>query len=117
MDLLSDKPLEIQRGINFGPVEITATDAAGAVVPLAGWAARAQVRKSTDGPLIVDFRPAIELGDTIGLITLPEISWETTAGLPLGDFTWDLILCDPTGRRMLGVRSAKLKISAINTQD
>jgi hypothetical protein len=91
--------LTLSRHIDFGPVELHATDDNQAVVELAGWKAYAHVRKNAASPLVLDFAPVIAVDDAAGLITLPQISHDATAGIAGGTYVWDMILEDPTGYR------------------
>ncbi len=92
--------LEILRGTTFGPITITCKDAAGEPVPLAGWSAHAHARRDGETATLIDFAPVIEADDADGLVTIPEIPWESTIELPISIAPWDLILQDPTGRRL-----------------
>lgn len=92
--------LEILKGTTFGPIQITCKDAAGVAVPLAGWSAYAEVRKTEKGPVILDLLPVIVSNDAVGLVTLPAVAWSATSDLQEGAAQWDLILEDPTGRRL-----------------
>lgn len=107
--------LEISRGTNFGPVEITCK-ADGVVVPLAGYSAYAEVRKSAGGTVILDLAPVIEDEDAIGLITLPEVSHTLTDDIPAMDAKWDLILQDPSGKRLPPIIGGRVSINQPITQ-
>ena len=111
----SSAPL-LRRGINFGPVEITGTDGEGDPTALAGWKAYAQVRKASDGPLVLDLAPVIAADDADGLITLPEVLPAASRLLEAGSFIWDLILEDPWGRLLEPVLGGKFVISSTVTQ-
>jgi len=107
--------LEISRGTNFGPVTIYCL-ADGVAVPLAGYSAYAEVRKSANGPVILDLAPVIEADDALGLITLPEIAFALTDPLPAMDAKWDLILEDPTGKRLPTLVGGRVEINQPITQ-
>ena len=91
--------LTLSRGVDFGPVELYATDDNQAVVPLAGWKAYAHVRKNAGTALVLDFAPVIAANDAAGLITLPRVTHDATAGIPAGAYVWDMILENPDGFR------------------
>jgi hypothetical protein len=116
MDTLETLELEIQRGTTFGPIELLCTGKTNEAVPLAGWSAVAQSRKTTGGELVLDLLPVIKPDDADGLITLSEVPWENTINLPKGDHPWDLLLVDPTGRRLPRFFKGRLKIHDIITQ-
>lgn len=85
------------RGSTFGPYSFRTLEADGVtVVPLTGWGAHAKVRKTVNGPVIVDLTPYISDGPN-GIITLPEIADETTPGFSAGCYIWDLLLERPSG--------------------
>lgn len=107
--------LEISRGTNFGPVTITCK-AAGVIVPLAGYTAYAEVRKSPGSAVILDLTPVIEDDDAIGLITLPEIDHALTDALPSMDAKWDLILEDGAGNRLPPIIGGRVAINQPITQ-
>ena len=111
----SSAPL-LRRGINFGPVEITGTDDNDTPTALAGWKAYAQVRRVSDGPLILDLAPVIEADDADGLITLPEVLPDASRLLTAGSYVWDLVLEDPDGRLLEPVLGGKFVISSTVTQ-
>ena len=48
-------------------------------VPLAGWSAFAEARKTPDQSVVVDFQPVIEPDDADGLVTLPAMSHTASA--------------------------------------
>jgi hypothetical protein len=108
--------LEIIKGTTFGPLAITCKDGAGAPVPLAGWTAFAEVRKDEKSAVILDFAPVIALNDAAGLVTLPAIPWNTTDDLPVIHAQWDLILQDPTGRRLPPFLGGRVTVSLPITQ-
>jgi hypothetical protein len=91
--------LTINRGTTFGPVLITAKDGAGAVVPLAGYTAYAEARKTANRDVVIDFAPVIAADDTAGLITIPAIAHDLTKDIPSCSIPWDLILEAPDGTR------------------
>ncbi len=109
-------PLSLIRGVNFGPVMIHCKDAGDVAVPLAGWKAFAEVRKDPSSSLVLDLTPVIDADDAEGLITLPEILHAATAVLAEGSFAWDLILEDPTGRRLDPIAAGPFTIESIQTQ-
>ncbi len=108
--------LSIVKGTTSPVVLIHAKDAVAAAVPLAGWAAFAQVRRNPDNDLLLDLVPVIDPSDSAGLITIPAIAWSATAALPDGVHQWDLILQNPAGLRYPPILSGSYTISAINTQ-
>jgi hypothetical protein len=108
--------LEILKGTTFGPVQIICKDAAGVVVPLAGWSAYAEVRKDEKSSVILDLAPVIAADDAAGLVTLPEIGWQTTDDLPTMVGQWDLILEDPSGRRLPPFLGGRVTIALPITQ-
>ena len=107
--------LEISRGTSFGPVSITCLTL-GVATPLAGYSAYAEVRKSAGGSVILDLTPTIEADDAIGLITLPEIDHALTDDLPAMDAKWDLILEDPSGKRLPPIIGGRVSINQPITQ-
>lgn len=108
--------LEIAKGTNFGPVLIYCKDSEGAAVPLAGWSAFAEVRKDERGSVILDLSPSIESNDAAGLVTIPEIPWETTDTMPTIFAQWDLILEDTSGKRLSPLIGGRFSINAPITQ-
>jgi len=91
--------LTITRYTTAGPWLITCKDANGAVVPLAGYSAFAEIRKDQNCPVIYDLAPVIEDDDAAGLVTIPAITPATSKGLPSIGAKWDLILQSPDGTR------------------
>lgn len=91
--------LAINRGTTFGGVIAICKDAAGVVVPLAGYKAFAEVRRNTCADVVLDLLPYIAPGDTEGKITIPPLTPTQTAALPAGGYKWDIILQDPGGGR------------------
>ena len=108
--------LAIARGADFGPVLISCQDAEGAAVPLAGWSAYAQARRSPAAAVVLDFAPVIAADDAAGLITLPALGHAATALLPAGIYAWDIILQDPAGIRYAPFLSGALAITTPTTQ-
>lgn len=108
--------LEILKGTTFGPIQIICKDAAGVAVPLAGWSAFAEVRKDEKSSVVLDLTPVIAANDAAGLVTLPAIAWGTTDDLPVMVAQWDLILQDPTGRRLPPFLGGRVTISLPITQ-
>ncbi len=108
--------LVLKRGVTFGPVTITCTDANGAAVALGGWSAFAHVRKDPAAGLLLDFAPVIAGNDTAGIVTLPAVPWAATAALEAGVFFWDLILQDPAGRRLDPILSGTVTVTTPTTQ-
>lgn len=91
------KNFTLYRGSTFGPKIFRAREVDQVTpVPLIGWGAHAKVRKTINGPIILDLLPYISDGPN-GEITIPEISDENTVGLPQGCFIWDLLLERPSG--------------------
>lgn len=107
---------QIKRGVSFGPARIICRNAAGEIVPLAGWQAYAHMRKSPDDPVLIDFNPQIASDDADGLVTLPVISYAITADLTNGVFFWDLILQTPDGRRLDPSLSGTVTVATPLTQ-
>ena len=66
--------------------------------------------------MILDLAPVIETDDSTGLVTLPEISWQTTDDLPAMVGQWDLILQDPAGRRLPPFLGGRVTIALPITQ-
>jgi len=108
--------LTIKRGTTFGPYQILCKDANGAAVPLAGYSAKAEARKNNDSELALDLAPAIEADDAAGIITLPEIPWETTADIAENLLKWDLILIDPSGKKLPPFVSGEITVETPITQ-
>ena len=108
--------LAITQGCDYGPVLITCKDGAGAVVPLAGWKSYAHVRKRSGLPLVLDLAPVIAADDAAGLVTVPALDWEVTAGLAVGKYIWDLILEDPAGIRYEPPLAGEFSVAEIATQ-
>jgi len=77
-------------------MSLTCKDSVGAVFPLTGYTARAQVRSSTTSSTVVlDLAPVISSPST-GVITISKTD-EQTAVVPPGSYYWDLVLDTPTG--------------------
>lgn len=108
--------LTITIGATWPGAELTCKDANGVVVPLAGWSAFAEVRKSPNGDVILDLSPAIDADDSAGLITIPAIAWSVTDDLPSGGFRWDLILQDDHGVRYEPTLEGTVTIKRTTTQ-
>jgi hypothetical protein len=108
--------LDITKGTSYGPVQISCTDALGAPVPLAGWKAFAEARKSVNGIVVLDFAPVIAADDAAGLVTFPALAYAATAALPAGSFGWDVILETPAGIRLEPFLAGVLTVTPINTQ-
>ena len=107
---------DIKRGVTFGGVALTCRDKAGGIVPLAGWKAYAQMRKSPEEPVLLDFLPQIAADDAVGLVTIPPVSHTLTAGLENGVYFWDLILENPSGRRFEPSLSGSATVTTPLTQ-
>lgn len=114
--MLTNTNLTIVRGTTFGPILITCKDAAGAAVPLAGWSAFAEVRRDEKSGVIIDFLPVIASNDSAGLVTIPVIPWTLTDDLTDVFARWDLILQDPTGRRLPPFIGGRVSIISPVTQ-
>ena len=108
--------LDIKRGITYPGFALTATDEAGAPMALAGWKAYAQARKNADASLVHDLQPAIAVDDTVGIITIPAIAWQVTAGMPGNDVSYDLFLEDPAGVRYDPIVKGNVRIESTITQ-
>ena len=108
--------LTIRRGVSFGPVAITCLGTDGQPLPLAGWAAFAQMRQSPDDPVLLDFAPVIAADDAAGLVTFPVVDYATTAALQDGVYFWDLILQTAEGRRLDPSISGTVTVSTPLTQ-
>jgi hypothetical protein len=108
--------LTIVRGATFGPVEIIAKNDAGQIVPLAGWQAFAHARKSATSPVAINLAPVIVPNDTVGLITIPEISWEMTKTYDFQTLEWDLMLQTPQGKRLVPRLGGTIQIVNASTQ-
>jgi len=108
--------IEIQRGITFGPVEITCKSADGTPFPLAGWTAASQASHKAGTAPSIDLRPTIAPDDADGLITLLEMVPADTLALSIVRYSWDLVLIDPDGRRLPPLLGGTVTVSNINTQ-
>lgn len=110
--------LAIKRGTTYGPITFTCRDSQGAVVPLAGWAAYAQIRSAPGSPqLYLDLAPVIAADDSAGLITIPQLSPAITASLPSFIGEWDLILESPDGIRLTDpILSGSVTVKNLVTQ-
>lgn len=109
--------IEIARGTTFGPIAFNCRDEEGNPVPLAGWSAMAEIRKDTNAAsAMLDLAPLVAADDAIGVVTIPEVHWSVTAGLPACLAIWDLILQDPYGRRVGPIIGGRVSISTPSTQ-
>lgn len=108
--------LTITSGATWPGAELTCKDADGVVVPLAGWSAFAEVRKSPSGDVILDLAPLIASDDSAGLITIPAIAWTATDDLPHGGYRWDLILQDDHGVRYEPTLEGTVTVRKTTTQ-
>ena len=108
--------LEISRGTTFGPVQLLCKDADGVAVPLAGYSAFAEARRSPAHSVVIDLAPVIEADDALGLITLPEIPYTLTDDIPAQICKWDIILQDPDGKRLAPIIGGIISINMIITQ-
>lgn len=116
--------LSISTRCSFGPVLITCTSG-GVAFPLAGYSAFAEVRhlakqrgdlKSYGDTVILDLAPVIAADDADGLIIIPEIDYTITADLCPAVAEWDIILQDPTGKRLTPIIAGRVTISDTVTQ-
>lgn len=108
--------LEIVRGTTFGPIQIICKNDAGQVVPLAGWKAYAEGRKTATSPVVIALNPSILNNDSTGLITIPEIAWEVTKTYDFQTLEWDLILETPQGKRLPPKLEGKIYVVNAKTQ-
>ena len=107
--------LEIQRGLTFGPIEVYCKADDGTPFPLAGWSAASQAGQYPGSTAAIDLRPVIAEDDADGLITIPEITFADASALTLGDFTFDLVLIDPDGKRPCVLLGGTVTVTDINT--
>lgn len=114
--IFSQIPLTIRRGVTFGPITIICRDALGAAIPLAGWSAYAEARKTPDGPVVLDLVPVIAADDALGIITIPAIAHTATTSLSDSLLGFDLILGTPIGTRIDSGVAGTIHISTPYTQ-
>lgn len=106
-------PLTITRGIKFGPVTFTLTDANDAPTDLDGFTPFAHARKTPEGPLVLDLHPSVTAP---GVVTIPSLSDEETLALKKASLNWDLVFEeDSTGERFGPYFAGSLEIESINT--
>lgn len=113
--------LYLYPGLTFGPLLIRIKDAEGNPVPLAGWAAFAQVRENLEGPLLLDLTPVIAANDNQGIITLPARPPLVTTPVPDGLFIWDLVLRNTQGQLIVpmsaGVVVSETAVTIVPSQN
>ena len=97
--MATNQPLTLRIGSSFGPVVVPILTDTGAVQPLAGWSAFAEVRTQPESAVLLDLAPVIAADDALGHVTLPAITPAATALLDPVLASWDLILQDPDGNR------------------
>lgn len=77
-------------------MSLTCKDSAGAVFPLTGYSARAQVRASaTSSTVVLDLSPTIPTPAN-GIVVISKTDEQTAIVTP-GTYYWDLVLDTPTG--------------------
>ena len=108
--------LEISRGTTFGPVLLYCKNELGVAVPLAGYSAFAEARKSPAHSVVINLSPVIEADDSDGLITIPEIPYTDTDDIPAQICKWDIILQDADGKRLAPIIGGIIAINMIITQ-
>jgi len=91
-----DFPITIYRGATFGPFTIYVKDAVGSVLNLTGYAVSAHLRSKRI--LSLDMLPVITNAAT-GEITI-EFTFSATELLLEVEGVWDLILIDPSLKRL-----------------
>lgn len=106
--------LTIYRGAHWQGMVVQCLDEEDVAVDLTGWTAHAVVRQTMSGPVLLDLAPVISTPLT-GIVTIPEITDELTAALPLGAHYWDLILEDPDGKRLGPYASGKCTVCSLVT--
>ena len=106
--------LSITKGITFGPIVITCSDASGDPLDLTGWTAHAQARVKPGAALAFDVGPEIT-GATDGEITLAMTDTQTNL-LTAGVYQWDLVLENTDGDRLGPYLAGPATVEAINTQ-
>jgi hypothetical protein len=115
--MASTPDITIRRGLTWRGMSLFCKDENGEPVPLAGWSAYSQIRKTADGPLVLDLAPTIAADDADGLITIPPVNPAATSQLPPGEHVYDVILEDPEGNRLdPPLITAKVTISRTITQ-
>lgn len=108
--------IEIDSGTTFAGARLYAKDADGAVVPLAGYSAYAQVRKTPNHPdVIYNLNPTIAADDSAGLITIPAIAWDDTKDIASANYVWDCIVVTPTGERHKIIPKAAFRVGKLVT--
>lgn len=81
----------IHKGLTFAGLRLLALDASGSAVAIeAGTTALLQARNAPGRALALSL--PVTLGEAVGEILIPEVAASVTAGFPLGEFAYDLIL-------------------------
>lgn len=112
----ADFPIAITRGVTYPGFSVLFKDKDGAVVPLAGWKAFAEIRKDPESSLTLDLTPHIAADDTAGLLVVPPISHAATDALPEGIYAWGLMLETPAGERLEPSITGMVTIDTITPQ-
>lgn len=84
--------LTIEQGADYR-LELQIRNSEGTLVDLTGYTGRGQIRSRVGGPLAADFEVFITQNVIISLNHL------VTSTLIPGNYSWDLILADSSGRR------------------
>lgn len=92
-------PLDIiaYAGATFAPFEMQFFSEGTTPFPLTGWTAEAQARAQAGGAIIVDLVPGIS-NAAQGIVSLSEFADEATNLWPLGNYFWDVLLVNPSGK-------------------
>jgi len=91
-----DYSIVIYRGLTFGPFVVEVLDINGAPYTLTGWFPFAEVKDEPGGTQRMDLFPEIFETTKIKM----QVAFGVTAGVPEGNYYWDLILVTPTGERL-----------------
>ena len=91
--------LFVVRGCTFEALELQMQDENRVAVVITNFTCSAQVRTFPGDVLVLDLNPSVTDGPN-GIVTIPEVSDDTTPGLLLGNHRWDLLLESDTGVRV-----------------
>jgi hypothetical protein len=106
--------LIITRNVTWTAITLTCRDAAGDPLDLTGYTPLADARRALNKA--VAFSLACELGEDTGTIILTEISDTDTSTMTLGEFTWDLVMEAPDGKREGPWMAGRIVVEDINTR-
>ena len=93
---MTTQAITIYKGLTFGPLVINAVDTEGGEYSLSGWSVHAEIRRNSDGAVLLDLNPLITDAPN-GEITI-DLADSATDTLETGNAEWDLILEAPGGQ-------------------